>query len=147
MFAAPGIRAFRGWRPAGGAAASLVLGLALLTAACAERERLVFPSSLDNMGPTSVISDPSVDTVFTAGPNALVGGQVDDVDGISQVFFETEGGLTTFPPLTANGQQLIRFSLPITTGGLAGDTITVRVFAIDQAGLTGDTAIRRLFIQ
>jgi len=65
---------------------------------------------------------------------------------VDTVYFETEGGVSGFPPFIASSDT-VRFGLPITTGGLSGSTITVRVFGVDVLGIRGDTAIRHLTIQ
>jgi hypothetical protein len=116
---------------------------------CNERDRIFFPTPPTGPsagGPTSTIDRPSVDTTITAGPVYFVAGRVGDADGVDTVYFETEGGISGFPPFIANSDT-VRFGLPITTGGLSGATITVRVFGVDALGTHGDTAIRHLTIQ
>ena len=123
------------------------LSLAVLLLGCSERDRLTFPDSLDGLGPEVIITDPSQDTTVTAGPAALVGGRAVDEDGIDTVYFDVQGGLGSFPPYTAYGVDTVRFSLPISTGGLSGDTITVRIYGVNLAGLRGDTALREIVVQ
>ena len=67
-------------------------------------------------------------------------------DGIDTLYFETEGGASGFPPFTG-GEDSVRFGLPLTTSGLAGDTITLRVFGTDRLGNRGDTATRRIAVE
>ncbi|HEU5154045.1 MAG TPA: hypothetical protein VFU03_04910 [Gemmatimonadales bacterium] len=131
------------------AAGLVVSALSAGLLGCNERDRIFFPSPPSGPfvgGPTVTIDRPSVDTTITAGPGFFVTGRVVDVDGIDTVYFETEGGVSAFPPFIANSDS-VRFGLPITTGGLSGSTITVRVFGVDVLGFHGDTAIRHLTIQ
>lgn len=128
------------WRPAFLAAGLLV--------ACNERDRITFPTSVDGLGPSVTITLPSTpDSTVPEGPNAFVTGRVDDPDGIDSVYFDVAGGLTQFPPLRAQGDEFVSFALPLTTTGLAGDTIRVSVYATDRIGIRGDTARRRLIVQ
>src|SRR5262245_18934776 len=123
-----------------GVAATLILG-------CSERDRLTFPTSVDGLGPAATITDPGQDTTVVAGPNALVSGLVVDQDGIDTVYFDVQGGVTSFSPFVANGDDTVTFQLPITTNGLSGNTITVAVSGVNLAGITGDTALRQITIQ
>jgi len=116
---------------------------------CNERDRIFFPTPPTGPsagGPTSTIDRPSVDTTVTAGPSFFVNGRVGDADGVDTVYFETEGGVSAFPPFIANSDT-VRFGLPITTNGLSGAVITIRVFGVDVLGMRGDTAIRHVTIQ
>ncbi len=97
-------------------------------------------------GPTSTIDRPTIDTTLTAGPTFFVTGRTGDADGVDTVYFETEGGVSGFAPFIAHSDT-VRFGLPITTNGLSGATITIRVFGVDVLGTHGDTAIRHLTIQ
>lgn len=123
-----------------GVAATLILG-------CSERDRLTFPTSVDGLGPLVTIIDPSRDTTVVAGPAALVSGRVVDQDGIDTVYFDVQGGVTSFSPFIADGVDTVTFQLPITTNGLSGNTITVAVSGVNLAGLVGDTALRQITIQ
>lgn len=118
-----------------------------LAQACSERDRLTFPSSVDGLGPSVTISDPAQDTTVAAGPAALVSGRVIDQDGIDTVYFDIQGGVTTFNPYIAQGADTVTFQLPITTTGLGGNTVTVSVSGVNLAGLHGDTASRQITIQ
>src|SRR6185295_7468791 len=118
-------------------------------AGCNERDRPFFPnipSGPSVGGPTTTIDRPQADTSITAGPTFFVSGRTGDTDGVDTVYFETEGGVSAFPPFIASSDT-VRFGLPITTGGLSGAVITVRVFGVDVLGTHGDTAIRHLTIQ
>lgn len=99
------------------------------------------------MRPQVVILDPGQDTTVTAGPAALVRGMVTDPAGIDTVRLDVQGGLSSFPPLAAEGDDTVTFQLPITTTGLAGTTITVRISAINLDGVVSDTAVRHITIQ
>jgi hypothetical protein len=65
---------------------------------------------------------------------------------VDTVYFETEGGVSNFQPFVGTLDS-VRFGLPITTSGLSGAVITVRVFGTDERGNRGDTAIRVLTVQ
>ena len=135
------LRSWCGRRPVGAAGAALV---ALL--GCDTRGRLTFPSTGDGVGPISTIQDPSQDTTVTSGLQFVVSGFTVDTDGVDTVYFETVGGLDDFQPVVA-GTDSFAFDLPLTTQNLAGETILVRVFAVDLFGNHGDTASRRIAIQ
>lgn len=126
-----------GW--AIGLAAVAILG-------CNERDRLTFPA-LDGEGPQSTILDPSQDTTVAAGPFAQVFGRVIDSDGIDTVYFEVTGGGASFQPFVANGDDTVRFTLPLATAGFGGVTMTVMVFGTDIGGVRGDTAVRQVTVQ
>lgn len=121
---------------------------ALAGAACDTRDRLTFPSpGPAGAGPHTVIDRPLQDTTVSGDSSIFfVTGFSVDPDGLDSVYFETVGGLSSFPPEVVR-QDSLRFGLPLTTRGLAGDTILLRVFATDQLGNRGDTAIRRLAVQ
>ena len=122
-----------------------VLGAFVL--GCSERSRLTFPTSVDGLGPEVTILAPAQDTTVTAGPAALVSGRVVDQDGIDTVYFDVQGGVTSFNPFIAQGADTVTFSLPITTNGQAGKTITVSISAVNIPGLVGDTVRRQITIQ
>jgi hypothetical protein len=115
---------------------------------CNTRDRPPFPTGggTDQIGPTTVIDQPSKDTTVVAGPGVFVNGRTLDDDEIDTVYVETEGGVTAFAPFVRVG-KVFRFGLPITTNGLSGRTITVRVFGTDRLGNRGDTATRQLTVQ
>lgn len=123
------------------AAVGLLLG-------CQTRDRPLFPDPVGpgGTGPQTLIDVPAADTTVTAGPGYVVTGLSTDPDGIDTLYFETEGGASGFPPFTG-GEDSVRFGLPLTTSGLAGDTITLRVFGTDRLGNRGDTATRRIAVE
>ena len=114
---------------------------------CGARDRLTFTEPpLPGTGPKTTISQPAQsDTIVPDGPGVFVVGQSRDDDGVETIIVETVGGVTTFPPLLG-GDTLEQFALPITTNGQHGQTITVRIYAIDRAGVIGDTAMRRIIV-
>lgn len=122
--------------------------LAVAGSGCNTRDRLPFPggNGPDEVGPSTVIDEPAQDTTVAAGPGVFVNGRTLDDDGIDTVYFETEGGITTFPPFVGGGTS-VRFGLPITTNQQAGEVITVRVFGTDRLGNRGDTATRQITVQ
>ena len=120
--------------------------LLVALASCNERDRITFPS-LDGLGPEVTITVPGQDTTVPAGPAAIVGGVVADLDGIDTVYFDVQGGLSSFPPFKAQGADTVNFSLPLTTNGLGGTTVIVAVSGVNLAGIRGDTAFRQVTIQ
>ncbi|HWA57322.1 MAG TPA: hypothetical protein VG692_08715 [Gemmatimonadales bacterium] len=129
---------------------ALVPGLVLgALAACNTRDRPSFPTgngSGDSVGPVTSIDAPDRDTTVPAGPAVFVNGRVIDDSGLDTVYVETEGGITTFAPFVRPPSPF-RFGLPITTNGLSGAVITVRVFGTDRDGNRGDTASRVITVQ
>lgn len=123
------------------------VGATLLVLGCAPRDRLTFPTSgPPGSGPETIIDRPAVDTTVTAGPGFTVTGYTRDADGLDTTYFETQGGISSFPPFIGGGDS-IRFGLPLTTLGQSGQVISVRVFATDLTGVRGDTAIRHVTVQ
>jgi len=124
-----------------------------MAAACDTRDRLTFPNGGGgggggggNTGPVTVIDLPSGDTTVAPPAAFFVQGTTTDPDGLDTVYFETEGGISSFPPFVGGGQT-VRFGLPLTTSNQSGQTITVRVFGTDRLGMRGDTAVRRITVQ
>src|SRR2546421_11895255 len=71
--------------------------------ACAERDRLTFPSQSDGNGPVILIDQPGgSDTTINAGPIFFVNGRAIDSDGVDTVYFLVAGGSQGFPPLRPN---------------------------------------------
>jgi hypothetical protein len=127
---------------------TVVLGAFLtLLSSCNGRDRLTFPSTGDGEGPSSIILNPGKDTTVAPGPNALVSGRVVDQDGIDTVYFDVQGGVTTFNPFLAQGADTVTFQLPLTTNGLSGNTITVAISGVNIAGVHGDTAVRQITVE
>jgi hypothetical protein len=125
--------------------AALVAGLG----GCDERARLVFEPEGDSQGPDTTIDSPeTADVEVPAGPQFNVSGRSVDPDGVDTVYFELIGGNEQFTPFVPNEfRDTIRFSIPVSTIGKAGDDVEVLIFATDLTGARGDTAIRRLRIR
>lgn len=138
---------FPGWKPA---LPGLVAGaLAGVLSACSTRDRPTFPTGgtgSDSAGPVTIIDSPTGDTTVTAGPALFVTGRTTDDDGLDTVYVETDGGVTSFSPEVRPASPF-RFGYPITTNGLAGDTIIVRIFGTDRLGNRGDTATRTIAVE
>ncbi len=133
-------------------ARSLVIALAGAAPACAERDRLTFPSGpdpSDGVGPVTVIDRPnSSDTTVPAGPDFFVNGLTIDPNGVDTVYFLVIGGSDNIPPFRPNPpSDTVRFGVPITTTGNGGDTIIVRIHGVDREGNQGAAASRRIFVQ
>jgi hypothetical protein len=122
----------------------LVTGLA-----CDERARLIFEPPSDSQGPDTTIDNPeTADVRIPAGPQFNVSGRSIDPDGVDTVYFVLIGGNEQFTPHVPNEfQDTVRFSMPVSTIGKAGDAVEVLIFATDLEGVRGDTAIRHLIIE
>lgn len=118
---------------------------------CKERDRLTFTEenpSGDGVGPHTTITRPQVgDTVLTEGEPFVLAGMSDDPDGINLVEFDVSGAGVSYAPLDGRGADTVRFELQLPTFGHAGDTITVRIFAIDLEGTSGSASIRQLRVE
>ncbi len=139
-----------GLRAPGWAWARLAGGLLLLVAAagCNERDRLTFPTpgGPGSDGPVTIIDVPAGDTTVGDTLNFFLTGYTTDDDGVDTVYFELDGGISDFQPFIGSTDS-VRFGLPITTLGQAGEFITVRVFGTDERGNRGDTAIRVITVE
>ena len=123
--------------------------LALLLG-CGERERLTFPSNEpgdDEEGPITTIETPSIDTALTDGDFFVVGGRAVDPNGVDTLYFEVFGTGQSFLPFPAGGEDTVSFGIPISTIGLSGTTVIVRVRAVDVLGNPGLATSRQLSIQ
>lgn len=130
------------------------LGLAaLLLGGCEERDRPLGPGSNPGPGgdggpgPVTVITVPAgPDTTVLSGPGVFVAGIVSDPDGVDSVYYNLIGGITSIPPSRHTGLGPFSFAIPVTTNGLHGDTILVRVHGKDRIGNVGEPAERRIII-
>jgi len=115
---------------------------------CETRDRLSFgrPVEPNGKGPVIVIQRPGRDTTVNAGPAVLLQGTARDPDGVDSFYAEVTGGVTTFPPFLGT-DSLFVIDLPITTVGQSGKMIQIRIFATDEAGNRGDTAVRVITVQ
>jgi hypothetical protein len=120
----------------------------LLVSACEERDRLTFPTPGDGVGPVTTIDQPTgSDTTVPAGPEFFVNGRTIDPDGVDTVYFLVTGN-QNFNPFRPNPPtDTVRFGLPITTSGHAGDTILVQVFGVDSEGNRGTTSARQIAVE
>jgi hypothetical protein len=125
------------------------VGIALLLAACDERERLTFPSNEpgDEVGPITTIDHPASDTVITEGDLLVLAGRTFDDSGVDTVYFQLDGSTQSFLPFAAEGDDTVTFGLPISTIGLSNGTVTVQVFGVDVEGHRGGPVSRRLSIE
>jgi hypothetical protein len=121
----------------------------LLVGACEERDRLTFPTPGDGVGPITMIDQPTgSDTTVPDGPEFFVNGRTIDPDGVDTVYFLVTGGNQSFNPFRPNPPtDTVRFGLPITTFGHAGDTILVQIFGVDSEGFRGTTSTRRIAVE
>ena len=131
--------------------AAAFLTLAIVLAACDERDRLTFPSNTpgpnDDQGPVTVIDNPSTDTTLNEGDPFVLSGRSLDTTGVDTVYFDVEGGGVSFAPVSGEGQDEVRFGLLIPTIGHLGQIITITAQAVDLRGNRGTVSIRRLTIQ
>lgn len=118
-------------------------------AACDERARLIFEPPSDSQGPDTTIDNPeTAEARIPAGPQFNVSGRSIDPDGVDTVYFVLLGGNEQFTPhVPSEFQDTVRFSMPVSTIGKAGDAVEVLIFATDLEGVRGDTAIRHLIIE
>lgn len=133
----------------GAAGTAMILGLVAFATGCGERDRLTFPNPGDGIGPVTTIDQPNgSDTTVSAGPDFFVNGRTIDPDGVDTVYFLVTGGNQNFQPFRPNPPaDTVRFGLPITTSGHAGDTILVRIHGVDSQGNQGGTSSRRIVVQ
>jgi hypothetical protein len=117
--------------------------------ACQERERLTFPDDSDGIGPVTLIDHPlAIDTTVDPGPQFIVDGRTIDTDGVDTVYFLVGNGNQGFPPfIPSPPTDTVRFGLPISTAGHAGDTIRVEIHGVDLQGNRGSEATRRIFVR
>jgi hypothetical protein len=127
----------------------VVVPVMALAAACEERDRLTFPTPSDGVGPVTTIDQPNgADTTVTAGPDFFVNGRTIDPDGVDTVYFLVTGGNQNFNPFRPSPpSDTVRFGLPITTFGHAGDTILVQIHGVDSEGNQGSTSSRRIVVE
>jgi hypothetical protein len=119
---------------------------------CAERDRLTFPDDTggtgDGVGPVTTIDQPGAfDTVLVEGDRFVLTGHSIDPDGVDSVYFDVEGLDVAFNPLGADGDNTVRFGLPISTIGFSGADVVVRIHGVDMLGNVGQTVSRQLHIR
>jgi hypothetical protein len=128
---------------------AMILGVTVLVIGCDERDRLTFPEPGDGIGPVTMIDQPNgPDTTVSAGPDFFVHGRTIDPDGVDTVYFLVTGGNQNFQPFRPSPpSDTVRFGLPITTTGHAGDTILVQVHGVDAHGNQGAVSSRQIAVQ
>jgi hypothetical protein len=117
---------------------------------CGERDRLVFPveNPGDGSGPTTEISQPGVDdTVVVEGDLLIVRGRTYDADGVDTVYFEVGGANQGFSPIEAEGKDTVDFALQLSSLGLSGATVVVRIHGVDVLGQQGSPVSRQIRIE
>jgi hypothetical protein len=127
----------------------IVPGVMAIATGCEERDRLTFPNPGDGIGPVTTIDRPNgSDTTVTAGPDFVISGRTIDPDGVDTVYFLVTGGNQNFNPFRPNPPaDTVRFGLPITTTGHAGDTILVQVHGVDAQGNQGAVSSRQIAVE
>ena len=122
-----------------------------LCVACGERDRLVFPTdgpSGDGEGPITEVSQPGVpDTSVSDGDIIVVHGRTYDPDGVDTVYLEVGGANQGFLPLVPEGLDTVPFTLQISTLGLAGADVLVRIHGVDKLGDQGFPVNRHIRVQ
>jgi hypothetical protein len=117
---------------------------------CGERERLVFPveNPGDGSGPTTEINHPAAeDTAVVEGDLLIVRGRTYDADGVDTVYFEVGGANQGFSPIEAEGQDTVNFALQLSTFGLGGAAVVVRIHGVDVLGEQGSPVSRQIHIE
>jgi hypothetical protein len=139
----------RSGRLADGRWALIAPGVMALATGCDERDRLTFPSPGDGIGPVTMIDRPNgSDTTVSAGPDFVVNGRTIDPDGVDTVYFLVTGGNQSFQPFQPTPPtDTVRFGLPLTTFGHAGDTIRVQIHGVDTHGNQGGVSSRQIVVQ
>lgn len=119
---------------------------ALVLTGCEERDRIIVTEPGDGVGPEAVITYPGRDTTIAAGAAFIVDAFARDADGLDTVYVLVDGPVSGVAPITPEGEDSVRFGVPLGTAGLEEATIVVRIFATDVDGTRGDTATRTISI-
>jgi hypothetical protein len=116
---------------------------------CGQRDRFVFPTQSDGIGPVTIIEQPAQgDTTIDAGPPFFLNGRTLDTNGVDTVYFLVTGGNQGFPPLIPSPpSDTVRFGLPVSTAGHSGETVEVQVFGVDADQNRGAPAVRQIKIR
>jgi hypothetical protein len=128
----------------------LAVGVAVpLAAGCDERERLIFQTPSDGVGPVTTIDQPNgADTTVFAGADFFINGRTIDPDGVDTVYFFVIGGNQGFQPFHPNPvKDTVTFGIPITTFGHSGQTFTIQIHGVDALGNAGGTSTRQIHIR
>jgi hypothetical protein len=117
---------------------------------CGERDRLVFPveDPGDGEGPTTEINHPAApDTVVFEGELLVVQGRTYDPDGVESVVIEIGGANQQFSPIQGGGEDTVDFALQLSTLGLGGATVALRIHGVDLLGDQGSPVNRQIRIE
>ena len=116
---------------------------------CDERDRLTFPPPNDGVGPVTTVDQPNgADTTVSPGATLFVNGRTTDPDGVDTVYFLVTGGNQNFHPFHPNPASTeVRFGIPLTTAGHAGETFVVQIHGVDALGNQGGTSTRSIHIR
>jgi hypothetical protein len=117
---------------------------------CGERDRLVFPieDPGDGEGPTTEVNRPAApDTAVAEGELLIVQGRAYDPDGVDAIFIEIGGANQEFAPIQGEGQDTVAFALQLSTLGLGGVTVAVRIHSVDLLGDEGPAVNRQIRVQ
>jgi hypothetical protein len=117
---------------------------------CGERDRLVFPveDPGDGEGPTTEVNRPMAsDTLVFDGDLLSVQGRAYDPDGVDAIFIEIGGANQEFAPIQGEGEDTVAFALQLSTLGLAGATVVVRIHAVDLLGDVGASVNRQIRVE
>jgi len=119
-------------------------------AACAERERLTFPTENpgNGRGPITEITHPgAADTAVTEGDLLIIAGRTYDADGVDTVYAAIGGLNQGFQPILGQGQDTVEFGLQLSTIGHSNATVTVKIYGVDLLGQQGSITSRQIHIE
>jgi hypothetical protein len=120
----------------------------LLASGCEERDRLIFPSASDSVGPVTTIDQPNgADTTVFPGSDFFVQGSTVDPDGVDTVYFFVSGNQNFSPLSPRPTQTTVRFGIPLTTFGRSGETFQIQVYGVDALGNRGGTSSRQIHVR
>ena len=117
---------------------------------CGERDRLVFPveNPGDGEGPTTEVNRPAAgDTLVAEGELLSVQGRAYDSDGVDAIFIEIGGADQEFAPIQGEGADTVAFALQLSTLGLGGVTVAVRIHSVDLLGDVGPAVNRQIRVE
>jgi hypothetical protein len=117
---------------------------------CGERERLIFPAEDpgNGEGPTTEVNRPMApDTLVSDGDLLVVQGRAYDADGVDAIYIEIGGANQEFAPIQGEGQDTVAFALQLSTLGLGGVTMVVRIHSVDLLGDEGPSVNRQIRVE
>lgn len=115
---------------------------------CSGRDRPITPTAPGGGAviPLITITQPGSDTVVTEGATLVIVGEAQDDVGVDSLFFDIQGAPFSLPATNVDG-EMVGFSFPLPTVGLAGTVLTISVTAKDEDGNQGGPTRRLLSIQ